>query len=124
MTATSRGDGAPASDEIAFALDAVITLVRDVDPASPGAEVTVALCGHWGHEGRCRWPHNTRIDTSSPCARMRTVVVAPRLDRDDIAGRVESALRRDTRWSVIGFTLGEITESEQALVNRLAHRTD
>jgi hypothetical protein len=29
------------------------------DPAAVGAAVTVALCGHWEHEGRCRWPHHT-----------------------------------------------------------------
>jgi hypothetical protein len=22
--------------------------------------VTVALCGHWEHDGECRWPHHTR----------------------------------------------------------------
>ena len=112
------------TNQIAFALDALISLVHDADSAAPGAEVTVALCGHWEHEGRCRWPHNTRIDASSPSAHMRTVVVAPRVDRDAIAGRVEDALRRDTRWSVLGFTLGEITESEHALVDRLAHPID
>ena len=29
------------------------------DPAALGAAVTVALCGHWEHDGPCRWPHHT-----------------------------------------------------------------
>jgi hypothetical protein len=29
------------------------------DPAALGGAVTVALCGHWEHEGDCRWPHHT-----------------------------------------------------------------
>ena len=29
------------------------------DPAALGGAVTVALCGHWEHEGPCRWPHHT-----------------------------------------------------------------
>ena len=31
----------------------------DGDPAALGAAVTVALCGHWEHDGPCRWPHHT-----------------------------------------------------------------
>jgi len=35
--------------------------VRDVDgdPAALGGAVTMALCGHWEHDGPCRWPHHT-----------------------------------------------------------------
>ena len=29
------------------------------DPAALGGAVTVALCGHWEHDGPCRWPHHT-----------------------------------------------------------------
>jgi len=29
------------------------------DPAAVGGAVTVALCGHWEHDGPCRWPHHT-----------------------------------------------------------------
>jgi hypothetical protein len=32
----------------------------DGDPAAIGAAVTVAICGHWEHEGPCRWEHFTR----------------------------------------------------------------
>src|SRR5688572_27201803 len=30
----------------------------DGDPAALGGVVTVALCGHWEHEGPCRWEHH------------------------------------------------------------------
>ena len=29
------------------------------DVAALGGAVTVALCGHWEHDGPCRWPHHT-----------------------------------------------------------------
>lgn len=29
------------------------------DLAALGGAVTVALCGHWQHDGPCRWPHHT-----------------------------------------------------------------
>ena len=29
------------------------------DPAALGGAVTTALCGHWEHDGPCRWPHFT-----------------------------------------------------------------
>jgi hypothetical protein len=29
------------------------------DPEAIGGAVTVALCGHWEHDGPCRWEHYT-----------------------------------------------------------------
>jgi hypothetical protein len=29
------------------------------DAAALGGAVTVALCGHWEHDGPCRWEHHT-----------------------------------------------------------------
>ncbi|SDP28218.1 hypothetical protein SAMN04489867_1942 [Pedococcus dokdonensis] len=29
------------------------------DPAALGGAVTTALCGHWEHDGPCRWEHFT-----------------------------------------------------------------
>jgi hypothetical protein len=31
------------------------------DDRAPGGAVTVALCGHWNHDGPCRWPHHSSI---------------------------------------------------------------
>ena len=38
-----------------------IRLEPGADKRAPGGAVTVALCGHWNHEGPCRWPHFSRI---------------------------------------------------------------
>ena len=38
-----------------------IRLEAGSDERAPGGAVTVALCGHWDHEGPCRWPHFSRI---------------------------------------------------------------
>src|SRR5688572_4713476 len=34
------------------------------DVRAIGAAVTVALCGHWEHEGPCRWPHLTTTEST------------------------------------------------------------
>jgi hypothetical protein len=104
----------------AMAVDVVLSLGAGTDPRAPGGEVTVALCGHWEHDGPCRWPHNNRIDSGSAPARLRTVVIVPDDERKDVARRIEAALRADERWSVLSFATGAITADEQALARRLA----
>jgi len=105
------------------AVDAVLALSPEVDPRAPGGEVTVALCGHWDHEGPCRWPHNSRIDTEPSPAHLRTVIVVADADRQEIAGRIEAALRRDERWAVLAFSTGAINDEERALADRLTKAT-
>lgn len=104
----------------ALAVDVELALNPGEDSRAPGAEVTVALCGHWQHDGPCRWPHNSRIDTGGGAARLRTVVVVPDDERSEIIRLIESALRADDRWSVIAFSTGPITAQEQPLADRLA----
>ena len=94
------------------------------DSRSPGGAVTVALCGHWDHDGPCRWPHSNRMHENSPPAVLRSVVVGPIEDHDEIARRIEDALRNDTRWQVHHFVVGGVAEDERPLVLRLmASRT-
>ena len=38
-----------------------IRLEPGADEREPGGAVTVSLCGHWDHEGPCRWPHFSTI---------------------------------------------------------------
>ena len=45
--------------------------------AAVGAAVTTALCGHWEHEGPCRWPHNNAIQQKGATFLFRTLFVAP-----------------------------------------------
>jgi hypothetical protein len=103
-----------------IALDAELVLLPDVDPRAAGGEVTVALCGHWDHDGPCRWPHNSRIDTDTSPARLRSVIVVPGEDREEVVRRVEVALRGDERWAVERIATGAINDDEQDLAARLA----
>jgi hypothetical protein len=103
-----------------MAVDAVLALQPGADSRAPGGEVTVALCGHWEHEGACRWPHNSRIDTDTDPVHLRTVVVVDSDERDEIARRIEVALRADERWSVVRFATGVIADDERDLAERLA----
>ena len=40
----------------------ILRLEPDADIRAPGGAITVALCGHWEHEGACRWPHFSSIE--------------------------------------------------------------
>jgi hypothetical protein len=106
-----------------IAINAELALLPDVDPRAAGGEVTVALCGHCDHDGPCRWPHNSRIDADTHPARLRSVIVVPGEDRDEVVRRVEVSLRGDERWTVERFAIGAINDDEQDLAARLAQST-
>src|SRR3712207_2023776 len=80
----------------AFVLEAALELRDGVDPAAVGAAVTAELCGHWEHDGPCRWPHNNAIDAGV----FRTVFVADPGDEEQVRRRVERALRDADDWRV------------------------
>jgi len=42
-----------------FVHEVVVRLRPGHDTRAIGGAVTQALCGHWDHEGPCRWPHRT-----------------------------------------------------------------
>jgi hypothetical protein len=37
-----------------FVHEATVELADDADPRALGGAITVALCGHWEHDGACR----------------------------------------------------------------------
>ena len=111
------------NDPEPIAIDVELTLRDDTDPRAPGGEVTVALCGHWEHEGPCRWPHNSRINADVSPAQLRTVIVIPAPERDEVVSSIEARLRDDTRWSVVKFETTDIHDDEQDLAERLAQST-
>jgi hypothetical protein len=98
-----------------------VELVLDygVDPAAPGAAVTVALCGHWDHEGACRWPHNNAIDTAAVPASLRVVFVADAGDAEEIRASIERALRAAAGWVVVASEAGAVNDDEAAVGERL-----
>jgi hypothetical protein len=102
------------------AVDVDLRLAADADPRAPGAMVTVALCGHWEHDGPCRWPHNSRIDDSADPARLRTVAIVEDDERAEVLRRMEDGLRADDRWTVGDFRAREIVDEERALADRLS----
>lgn len=76
-----------------------------------GGAVTVALCGHWDHEGPCRWPHHTEAQAADDGT--RRVIVRFDSSEDDhavVSDRVDGALQSTaqagphgqvSRWSLV-----------------------
>ena len=66
----------------------------DGDAAALGAAVTTVLCGHWEHDGPCRWPHFT-----SPEVREHDVLVtvyfdAPAGEEQEVRALIRHALAK------------------------------
>ena len=104
----------------AIAVEAELKLQPGTDARAPGGAVTAELCGHWEHDGPCRWPHNTEIDTSANPAQLRTIVVVSDDDRIEVIHRIESALRRDDRWTLARISVRSTADDERELARRLA----
>lgn len=104
-----------------FVNEAVLVLGPGEDPRRPGAMVTVELCGHWEHDGPCRFPHHTaaepEADDSSRLV-VRTVFVAEPRERADVVERIQHALRADTGWRVLRTVTPLPSDAEQALGER------
>jgi hypothetical protein len=101
-------------------LEADLELPPDVDRRAPGGAVTVALCGHWEHDGACRWPHHSAVDDVGAAARLTTVAVAPIPEHYEVVQRVEDELRGDPRWHVRSVTVRGVRDDELELARRLA----
>lgn len=104
-----------AVDARAWVHEAEIELKPDVDPRAVGGAVTVALCGHWDHEGPCRWPHNNDFNGR----RFRTLFVAAHADEPDVRRRIRAALHGATQWSVISDGDRPVASDEQELADHL-----
>lgn len=102
-----------------FVVEAEITLGDGLDPAAVGAVVTVELCGHWEHEGPCRWPHNSAIDATRDPARFRTLFVAGESEEPRVRARIEASLRGAEAWRVVSIRTRPVAERERALAERL-----
>jgi hypothetical protein len=103
----------------AYVLEAELALGEGVDPAAVGAAVTVELCGHWEHEGPCRWPHNSAIEVQRDPARFRTLFVADEREATLVRDRIETALRGDSGWRLIDVRSRPIADGERDLAERL-----
>ena len=102
--------------EQAYVHEATIVLDQGTNPAAVGAAVTVALCGHWEHEGPCRWPHNNQIHNT----RFRTIFMATADDEPEVRRRIRAALHDQPGWRVDSDHAREIARDEEELAARLA----
>jgi hypothetical protein len=100
----------------AFVVEASLDLDPACDPRAPGGAVTVELCGHWDHEGPCRWPHNSALDDTGT---FRTLFVASSSEAPTVAGRIEHVLRAGPQWQVTRIIERAVSEDERELASRL-----
>jgi hypothetical protein len=103
----------------AFVVEAELDLDEGFDPAAVGAAVTTELCGHWEHEGPCRWPHNSAIDADREPAGFRTLFVADEGEAEQVRSRVESVLGDGPGWRLVSVRERAVTDAERPLADRL-----
>ena len=99
----------------AYVVEAELELSEGLDPAAVGAAVTVELCGHWEHEGPCRWPHHSAIEGE----RFRTLFVAGEDAAAAVRARIEGVLRGAGAWRVTALRDRPVADSERAHAERL-----
>jgi hypothetical protein len=98
----------------AFVHEATIRVADGGYNRALGGAVTVALCGHWEHDGPCRWPHHSAVvepavDAAQPVARLRVVFAAPPLEEPEVRRLIFAALEGgrldgqdgETRWTLL-----------------------
>jgi len=108
----------------AYVYEAELDLAPGADPRAPGGAVTVALCGHWDHDGACRWPHHSEIDTDAAPGRLRTVFACAPDEVDDVHRAIDAAVRGADDWSVRASERRDPRGDEVALGTRLARSDD
>ena len=75
-----------------FVHEASVDLAEGADPQALGGAITVALCGHWEHEGACRWPHRTDVAADGDRHVVRTVFKVTPEEEPAVRQRIVEAL--------------------------------
>jgi hypothetical protein len=101
--------------------EAELELAPGADARAPGGAITVALCGHWEHDGPCRWPHYSEIDTDATPSRLRTVFACGDDEVDDVHAQIDGAVRAADEWSVLSSVRRDPAGDEVDLGASLAH---
>jgi hypothetical protein len=101
--------------------EAELELAPGADARAPGGAVTVALCGHWEHDGPCRWPHYSELDAETAPAHLRTVFACAADDVDDVHAKIDGAVRNADEWSVLTSARRDPVGDEVELGVRLVH---
>ena len=77
-----------------FTHEAELALSGSSTPGAPGGAVTMALCGHWEHEGACTWPHHTSVVSGTPgTVTVRVVFSCEDDDEHRVRRLIKGALR-------------------------------
>jgi hypothetical protein len=108
----------------AYVYVAELDLAPGADPRAPGGAVTMALCGHWDHEGPCRWPHSSELDADVAPARLRTVFTCRANEVNDVHRAIDDAVRGADAWSVRTSERRDPRGDEVTLGERLARSDD
>jgi hypothetical protein len=101
--------------------EAELQLAPGADARAPGGAITVALCGHWEHDGPCRWPHYSELDTDNAPTRLSTVFACPEDEVDDVHGAIDAAVRTAADWTVLSSRRRDPHGAEVDLGERLVH---
>jgi len=117
---TGQTGGVADDTRLAFVHEIELDLADGTDPAAPGAAVTTALCGHWEHEGPCRWPHNNALDASAADAVLHTLFIAPSADEAEVRARIDRALEEGRGWLALSGRPRPVAARERPLAARLA----
>jgi hypothetical protein len=100
-------------------LQADVAFGPGADTRAPGGAFTVALCGAWEHEGSCRWPHHTPVDSASTPSAVRVVYIVDDDELDHVRTMIESALASGDGWNAVAIREGALTDEESTLAQRL-----
>ena len=100
--------------------EATLDFEPETDPRAPGGAVTSALCGHWEHEGSCRWPHHTSISEEGSERVVRTVFVSARSEVEEVRERIREALASVAGWRLLQDGPAPLNDGERELAGRLA----
>jgi hypothetical protein len=103
-----------------YVFESTLRLLPGADPAAVGAAVTIELCGHWEHEGECRWPHNNELRQEGETAAFRTLCIAPGSEADEVRQRIAKALATNGAWKLQSQRSRPLRADEEALAARLA----
>lgn len=112
----------------AFAHDAVLSMNPEADERTPGAAVTVALCGHWEHEPPCALsPHHVHVERVENDLRVRVLFAAEPETEREVRRRIDQALSGQwefpdgftTPWRLLESRPGDLSPEEVDQAQRL-----
>lgn len=112
----------------AYAHEARLVDLAEDDAGAPGAAITVELCGHWDHDGACRWPHYTSTAAEPDGLRIRTLFACSPDDEAEVRSRIDAALAgglspigaTSQAWRLASSTPAELRPDEAEHAERLA----